>query len=74
MNINITIKTDEKRLRPQNSEVNRLWADNTKAKKIFDWSPSYGDKPGFERGLAETINWMKDPENIKSYKKDIYNI
>ena len=74
MNIDITIKTDEKRVRPEKSEVNRLWADNTKIKKVFNWSPNYGDKSGFEKGLIETIEWMKDPENTKGYKKDIYNI
>jgi len=74
MNAEIEIVTDENRLRPENSEVERLWADNTKAKDLFNWSPVYGGREGFKRGLAETAEWMKQPENLRAYKADIYNI
>ncbi len=66
------IESDEERIRPENSEVNRLWADNTKAKEILDWSPEYGGITGFKRGLRETIDWFA--ENIKRYKTGIYNL
>jgi NAD dependent epimerase/dehydratase len=74
MGVDIEIETDEMRLRPEKSEVDRLWADNSKAKKLTGWEPSYGGREGFKRGLAETIAWFTNPENLKNYKADIYNI
>jgi NAD dependent epimerase/dehydratase len=74
MGTEIEIVTDETRLRPENSEVERLWADNTKAKRLFGWSPAYGGRQGFKRGLAETAEWFQDPANLASYKTDRYNV
>ena len=74
MNTNVEIITDEVRLRPGNSEVERLWADNTKAKQLFNWQPAYGGRDGFKRGLAETAEWICKPENLATYKADIYNL
>lgn len=59
---------EEERLRPQNSEVNRLLGSNTKIKELTDWSPKYT----FEEGLAETIEFFR--ANLDKYKIDIYNI
>ncbi|MBU3601770.1 NAD-dependent 4,6-dehydratase LegB [Polynucleobacter sp. AM-25C3] len=74
MNIDIEIITDEVRLRPENSEVERLWADNTKASQLFDWQPSYGGREGFKRGLSETAQWFSQLGNLRGYKANIYNI
>ena len=74
MNAKIEIITDEVRLRPENSEVERLWADNTKAAELFGWKPSHGGREGFKRGLTETAEWFSRPENLGGYKSDIYNI
>ncbi len=74
MNVEIEIITDEARLRPGNSEVERLWAANAKAKTLFGWQPSYGGREGFKRGLAETAEWFAKPDNLRGYKSDIYNI
>ncbi|MFH2135429.1 MAG: NAD-dependent 4,6-dehydratase LegB [Pseudomonadota bacterium] len=74
MGVDIEIETDEVRLRPEKSEVERLWADNSKAKKLTGWEPLYGGQEGFKRGLAETIAWFTNPANLKNYKPDIYNI
>lgn len=74
MNKEIEIITDETRLRPQNSEVERLWADNSKAKQLLNWQPSYGGREGFKRGLAETAEWFVNPANLAAYKADRYNI
>ena len=52
----------------------RLLASTTKAKKILKWSPHYSGKKGFLKGLKETIDWFKNPKNLKFYKSDIYNI
>lgn len=74
MGANIEIQTDDLRLRPEKSEVERLWADNAKAKSILGWEPIYGGREGFKRGLKETIEWFTNIENLKKYKADVYNI
>ena len=74
MGAEIEIETDEQRLRPEKSEVERLWAANEKAKKLTGWEPMYGRCDGFKRGLQETIEWFMDKDNLKKYKADVYNI
>jgi nucleoside-diphosphate-sugar epimerase len=74
MNAEIEIVTDEARLRPAGSEVERLWSDNGKAKRIFHWQPQFGGRDGFKRGLAETAAWFAVPDNLRGYKGDIYNL
>ncbi len=74
MNTQVEIITDEARLRPSNSEVERLWADNIKAKQLFDWQPMYSGRDGLKRGLAETAEWFAQRENLLGYKSDIYNL
>ena len=74
MDAEIEIITDETRLRPENSEVVRLWADNTKARQLFGWQPVYGSREGFKRGLAATAEWFNNPTNVAGYKADRYNI
>lgn len=74
MGTDIEIETDEIRLRPDKSEVERLWADNSKAKKLLNWEPEYRGLEGFKRGLKETIDWFLDKKNLSQYKADVYNI
>lgn len=74
MGVEIEIVTDDVRLRPSKSEVERLWADNTKAKKLLGWSPQYTGIEGFKSGLEQTINWFINPENLARYKADRYNL
>lgn len=74
MNVQIEIITDEVRFRPKESEVDRLWADNTKALKLFGWQPNYNKKEGFKDGLVETIEWFSQSNNLSSYKSNIYNL
>ena len=74
METEIEIISDEQRLRPENSEVERLWASNDKASKLLGWKPKYGGIEGFRRGLAKTAAWFKNPLNLSNYKPDIYNI
>ena len=74
MGVDIEIQTDDQRIRPAASEVERLWADNAKAYKLCGWVPEYGGLTGFTRGLTETITWFTDPTNLKNYKSGIYNI
>jgi NAD dependent epimerase/dehydratase len=74
MGVDIEIETDDVRIRPKKSEVERLWADNSKAKALLGWEPKYGGKEGFKRGLKETIEWFTDERNLSRYKADEYNI
>jgi dTDP-glucose 4,6-dehydratase len=66
--------TDEIRLRPEHSEVERLWADNKKAKTLLNWSPQFAGIDGLTQGLMKTIEWFRDPQNLMMYKADRYNI
>lgn len=72
MDADVQFELDQQRVRPGASEVERLWADNSKARKIAGWAPSYGGRDGFERGLAETIAWFMNAEHEKLYKPDSY--
>lgn len=74
MGVNIEIITDEQRLRPERSEVERLWACNAKASELLGWQPKFGGRDGFLRGLTETIDWFREPANLAAYKADIYNL
>jgi NAD dependent epimerase/dehydratase len=74
MGAEIEILSDAKRLRPDKSEVERLWADNTKARKLLDWQPEYGGLDGFRQGLTATVEWFNEPANLRSYRSDVYNL
>lgn len=74
MNADVEIITDELRLRPEKSEVERLWAENAKAHQLLDWQPEYAGREGLRRGLQETIAWFQKPENLHHYKPEIYNL
>lgn len=74
MGAQIEIQTDNQRLRPKGSEVERLWANNTKARRLLEWQPEFGGLDGFRRGITETVEWFAKPENLQDYKADIYNI
>jgi dTDP-glucose 4,6-dehydratase len=68
LNTPIEIDTEEQRVRPENSEVERLFCDNTKLISNTNWKPDYN----IEKGLVETIDWLK--KNIDMYKPEIYNV
>ncbi|MBS0171424.1 MAG: SDR family oxidoreductase [Nitrospira sp.] len=74
MGANITIELDAARARPEASEVQRLCADNSKARQILGWSPRYHGRDGLRRGLVETVQWFLEPANLAQYKPHLYNI
>jgi len=74
MDRNIEVLSDEQRIRPAASEVERLFADNTKAQQLLHWAPQYADVDGFKQGLSKTIDWFTNNDNIKHYKSHIYNV
>jgi len=74
MEVSIELFSDENRIRPENSEVERLWADNEKANAVLNWQPQYDGKEGFKQGMFETITWFRNSENLMKYKSAIYNL
>ena len=70
INNKATIKLDQKRLRPKNSEVFRLMGSVEKLLKFTNWNQKYS----FEKGIDETIEWFSKKENLENYKSDIYNV
>jgi NAD dependent epimerase/dehydratase len=74
MSKDIEIIEDSNRLRPKASEVERLWAENSKAKEILGWAPAYAGVDGFKRGITKTIKWFSEPSNLEMYKSGIYNV
>ena len=73
MNVEVQIVEDNARIRPDNSEVERLLADTSKVKKTFGWEPEHGGLEGFRKGLEKTIDWFSQPSNLARYNTDIYN-
>ncbi|OGT37992.1 MAG: NAD-dependent dehydratase [Gammaproteobacteria bacterium RIFCSPHIGHO2_12_FULL_37_14] len=74
MQADVKFTSDSQRLRPDKSEVDRLWADNSKAKQLLNWEPTFSGNEGFKRGLSETIRWFTNADNLKMYKDHVYNI
>jgi len=74
MSVEIDIVTDKQRLRPEKSEVERLWASNAKARELLEWEPQYAGVEGFRRGLSATISWFSGRSHLASYKSDLYNL
>ncbi|SFR59478.1 NAD-dependent 4,6-dehydratase LegB [Thiomicrospira sp. ALE5] len=70
MGSNVEFVQDAQRLRPKDSEVFRLWGDNTKLKTLTGYSPT----TSLENGLQQTINWFVQPQNLKAYKTGLYNV
>jgi len=70
MNVDITFKTSDERVRPKHSEVDRLVCDNLKLMKYTSWQPKYT----LEDGIVKVIEWMKNPENLDLYKAEQYNV
>ena len=74
MNTKLELIDDEQRVRPENSEVERLHASIEKAKTLLGWQPELKGLAGFETGLKKTIEWFSDPKNLSRYKADRYNL
>lgn len=68
MEADIDIVSEQQRIRPTNSEVERLFCDNSKILNVTNWQPQYTLK----QGLRETIEWLK--QNMNLYKPELYNV
>jgi len=73
MNYRLSIKVDKSRMRPKDSEVDRLLANSDLAKKLLKWDTKYKKQKNLNYGLKKTIDWFEINYN-KYYKPDIYNI
>ena len=74
MHRDVRIVTDDQRLRPSASEVERLWASTDKAEALLGHRPTYAGIEGMRRGLIETIEWFGDPTNLVGYRPDQYAV
>ena len=74
MGVAIEIETEDRRLRPDASEVERLWCDNSLARDLIGWQPAHAGMEGFRRGLAATVDWFAEPANRAGYKAHLYNV
>ena len=72
MDVEVEITTSEERMRPEKSEVDRLYADISKAKDRLDWTPQFGGREGFKEGLHQTAEWFSDATNLAHYKQEGY--
>ena len=70
MGAHVDVSSEEARVRPANSEVERLWCDNTKIRALTGFHP----KVKLRDGLQKTIAWFKEPGNLKRFNADIYNV
>jgi NAD dependent epimerase/dehydratase len=70
----VGIVIDDRRLRPPNSEVERLWASTEKAASLLGYRPAYAGVEGLRRGLRETIAWFAEPANVLGYRPDRYAV
>lgn len=70
MQSDVRFITDKQRIRPEKSEVFRLWCDNTKIEQLTGFKPAHN----IRQGLGKTIEWFTKPENLAKYKIDIYNV
>ncbi len=74
MNVDIDVIFDNERIRPKESEVNRLYGDNTLIKNLTNWKPKYSGLSGFKKGLKLTSEWFSNQKNLDSYKINSYAI
>jgi nucleoside-diphosphate-sugar epimerase len=70
MKSDVEFTTDVQRIRPEKSEVNRLWCDNTKIHQLTGFKPQYT----IRQGLEKTIDWFLNKENLSKYKTHLYNV
>jgi len=72
--VDVEIASDDERVRPDESEVDRLLSDNRKARELTGWVPEYTGLTGLRKGLIETVEWFIRPGNLKGYKTHMYNL
>jgi len=74
MDAKVIIEQEQKRIRPERSEVDRLFAGVEKAESLFNWAPQYGGIKGLKKGIKKTANWFVNPQNLKHYQFDKFHL
>ena len=74
MNADVEISTDDRRLRPEASEVNRLFGDNSRLLELTGWQPSYGSLEGFSERFGDNRRMVQRSCNLSSYRPESYSI
>ena len=72
MGAKVEVVCADERVRPEASEVERLFAGVEKAQRCMGWTPEYGGREGFARGLGKTIDWFREPANLARYRPERY--
>lgn len=72
MGAEVRFVCDQQRLRPEKSEVERLWADASRLRMLSGWTPEYAGLEGFRRGLTTSVEWFSQPEHLALYKMGHY--
>ena len=70
--VDTRITEDSSRIRPEASEVERLWSDSSKMRETFGWEPAHGGLEGFDRGLEKTFEWFKQNYTRAGYDATKY--
>jgi len=68
--VEIEIVSDNQRMRPGSSEVERLLSDNSLITSLTDYAPAVT----LEEGIRRTVEWFRNPQFLERYKADIYNV
>jgi NAD dependent epimerase/dehydratase len=68
----VAVTEDPARVRPENSEVERLWSDSSKIESAFGWKPDHAGRDGLYRGLEKTYAWFRDNSNEAGYDAKRY--
>ena len=70
----VAVTEDPARVRPENSEVERLWSDSSKIEEAFGWKPAHAGRDGLYRGLEKTYAWLRDNSNEAGYDAKRYGV
>jgi nucleoside-diphosphate-sugar epimerase len=70
MESDVTFVPEMQRMRPEKSEVFRLWCDNTLVHELTGFKPEFS----LEQGLRKTVEWFLNPQNLSKYKTNLYNV
>jgi len=74
MRVEVELVSEDRRLRPAASEVERLLASNDKARRLLGWEPRFAGREGLARGIRETAAWFGDPANLARYRPGAYTV
>lgn len=65
----IEIISEDLRMRPEKSEVERLFAGTAKAEALLDWRPEHKGREGFKAGIRKTAEWFSKPANLAFFPR-----